>query len=81
MKEKNGMSKKENSGAELSPLERLKSYSARGLSKELRTQWEEGRAKFHEWESDIYGDHAPLSDKDMDIWIEGYLYADREEVK
>jgi len=73
------MSEKENSGAELSPVEQLKSYSA--LSKELRSQWEEGRAKFHEWESDIYGDHVPLSDKDMDIWIEGYLYADRGEVK
>jgi len=71
------MSKKENSKAELSPLERLKSYSVRGLSKELRNKWEEGRAKFHEWESDICGDHVPLSDKDMDIWIEGYLYADR----
>ena len=41
------MSKKENSGAELSPVEQLKSYSA--LSKELRSQWEEGRAKCHEW--------------------------------
>lgn len=41
MKEESGMSKKENSGAELSPLERLKSYSVRGLSKELRKQWEE----------------------------------------
>jgi|TARA_R110000803_G_scaffold43309_1_gene92472 hypothetical protein len=35
------MSEKENSGAKLSPLEQLKSYSVTGLSKELRKQLHE----------------------------------------
>ena len=73
------MSEKENSGAELSPLEQLKSYVA--SPKKVREQWHEGRDKFSEWESDKYGQDTPLSDRDIDIWIEGFLYAKREEVR
>ena len=94
------MSEKENSGAELSPLEQLKSYSVTGLSKELRKQlhekknmnvcvWDvrfymnddDGNELFYEWEFDIYGQDTPLSDDDKSTWIEGYLYAKREEVE
>ena len=76
------MTKKENSGAELSPLEQLKSFSVSPKElRELREQWDRGQTKFYEWESDIYGQHTPLSDDDKDIWVEGYLYAKREEVK
>tara|TARA_R110001592_G_scaffold344223_1_gene635319 strand:- start:723 stop:1004 length:282 start_codon:yes stop_codon:yes gene_type:complete len=73
------MSEKENSGAELSPLEQLKSYVA--SPKKVREQWDEGQTKFYEWEFDIYGQDTPLSDDDKSTWIEGYLYAKREEVE
>ena len=51
------------------------------LPKKVREQWDEGQTKFYEWESDIYGQHTTLSDDDKGIWVEGYLYAKREEIK
>ena len=46
-----------------------------------RAEWYEGRDKFSEWESDKYGKDTPLSDRDIDFWIEGFLYAKKKEVK
>ena len=46
-----------------------------------RAEWHEGRDKFSKWESDKYGKDTPLSDRDIDIWIEGFLYAKKKEVK